>query len=153
MLIADQAGSAYVAAVSAAHRKAHGLYLTPVEVAAFMAAQLQVSQGAIRILDPAAGAGVLLCAAVEAMVADPAGPRDIEVVAYELDPVLAQTLTKVLANLTAWSTARGTTVRVSVVQADFVLAHAPALRAVDGLFSHLDPAQAFVVVIANQPYL
>lgn len=153
-LAADQAGADYVASVSSAHRKEHGLYLTPVEVASFMAAQLSPpnTKSALRILDPAAGAGVLLCAAVEAMAIDPRGPRHIEVVAYELDPVLATTLTRVLDNLVVWSAARGTAVKVTVVQGDFVLAHAPALHSVEGLFAHLEPSQAFDVIIANPPY-
>jgi N-6 DNA Methylase len=62
---ADQAGAPVVARKSADERKASGLYLTPVAVAEFMAAQVRAGKSEMRILDPAAGSGTLLCAVVE----------------------------------------------------------------------------------------
>ena len=46
----------------------------------------------LRILDPAAGAGILLCATVEGLTSQPLPPRFIEIVAYEIDPHLAEQL-------------------------------------------------------------
>lgn len=99
---ADRIGAAYAAQVTVEHRKNHGLYLTPTAVANFMAAQIVAGRETIRILDPAAGAGILLCATVEALVARSAAPLRIELVAYEVDPALAEILAQVLADLRDW---------------------------------------------------
>jgi adenine-specific DNA-methyltransferase len=149
---ADRIGAAYAARVTAEHRKKHGLYLTPIAVANYMAAQIAVSGDAIRILDPAAGAGILLCAAVEAVVARSAAPGRMELVAYEVDPALAEILAQVLADLRDWAAVRGTDVAVEIVRSDFILEHAAALRSVGGFLPHLRPGSAFDVVIANPPY-
>jgi adenine-specific DNA-methyltransferase len=148
---ADRAGGVYAAQVSADHRKNHGLYLTPVAVADFMAAQVTSSGETIRVLDPAAGAGILLCALVEHLVAR-AKTRRIELVAYEIDSALAEILTDVLDRLKTWAVERGTVVSVQVVCRDFVLEHADALRSTCGFLPLLQDKKAFDVVIANPPY-
>lgn len=149
---ADLAGAAYVARVSIDHRKNHGLYLTPVPVAYFMAGQIAASGDIIRILDPAAGAGILLCAAVEALVARSKAPRRIELVACEVDAALAGILADVLDDLRDWAAVRGTNVGVKVICSDFILEHAAALRSMGGFLPHLQPGHDFDVVIANPPY-
>ena len=82
---ADRVGEWYVSTKPDAHRKGHGLYLTPVAVADFMAELVEPSGAHIRLLDPAAGAGVLCCAAIEALLAHEQSPESVEVVAYEVD--------------------------------------------------------------------
>jgi len=149
---ADRIGAAYAARVTVEHRKNHGLYLTPIAVANFMAAQIAAGGDALRILDPAAGAGILLCATVEALVARSSAPRRIELVAYEVDPALAEILAQVLADLRDWGAARGTDIAVEIVCFDFILEHAAALRSVGGFLPHLSAGRAFDVVIANPPY-
>jgi len=149
---ADLAGATYAAQVTVDHRKNHGLYLTPITVADFMAGQIAAGHDVIRILDPAAGAGILLCAAVEALVARLAAPRRIELVSYEVDPALAEILAAVLAELRNWAAVRGTEVAIEVVRSDFVLEHGAALRSVGGFLRHLPASGAFDVVIANPPY-
>ena len=149
---ADAAGAAYAATVTADHRKNHGLYLTAPAIAAFMAQQVRAAGDTVRILDPAAGAGILLCAAVEAIASRPQPPCRIELVAYEVDPDLAQVLAGVLGDLQKWAADRGIAVDLQLQRADFVLAHAEALRSMGGFFPHLQPEQAFDVVIANPPY-
>ena len=71
---ADKIGTEYAAMVSADHRKNHGLYLTAVAVADFIGAQATVTGENIRVLDPAAGAGILLCALVESLSSRPNPP-------------------------------------------------------------------------------
>jgi adenine-specific DNA-methyltransferase len=149
---ADKAGAAYAATVPADHRKNHGLYLTAVAVADFMAAQTTITGDCIRVLDPAAGAGILLCALVESLVARPKAPRRIELVAYEIDPHLAETLSDVLSHLKGWAAERGVAISVVVTCRDFVLEHAEALRGVGGFLPLLPESNAFDMVIANPPY-
>ncbi len=82
---ADRVGEWYIASRSQEYRKKYGLYLTAVPVAEFMAKQIVVSGTNIRILDPAAGAGVLCCAAVEALATRKSKPQSIELLVYEVD--------------------------------------------------------------------
>ncbi|TRL30833.1 N-6 DNA methylase [Methylosinus sporium] len=150
--LADQAGAAYAAEVSADHRKNHGLYLTPVAVADFMASRIAATGDTIRILDPAAGAGILLCAAVEFLVSRPDAPRRIELVAYEVDGALAHVLARTLQDLQLWAATQGVIVTIDIKSRDFVLDHAAALRATDSFLPHIEAEDAFDVVIANPPY-
>lgn len=150
--LADHAGTGYAATVSVDHRKDHGLYLTPVPVADFMAGQITAAGAILRILDPAAGAGILLCAAVEELLSRDQKPKRIELVAYEVDKDLAKVLRLVLRDLQEWAAAKDTVVEVELVSKDFILAHAAALQCMGGFFPHLPPERAFDVVIANPPY-
>jgi adenine-specific DNA-methyltransferase len=149
---ADTAGAAYVDVVSAEHRKSHGLYLTPPEVADFMASLAMSRREVVKLLDPAAGAGILVCAMVEALVQRPDAPNRIEVTAYEIDPKLAQVLTTVLKRLKAWAAPYDVEVVTTIENRDFVLVCASALETEAGLFPRLASADSFDVVIANPPY-
>ena len=149
---ADRVGEWYVGRMSDKHRKAYGLFLTPVQVAGFMGRRITATGRKIRVLDPAAGAGILCCAAVEALVARQRKPHVIELVAYEVDDGLIAPLRAVLDHLARWCREHhGTTVRIRIEVADFILANADAMRP-DGLFPAFSPVEAFDAVIANPPY-
>lgn len=148
---ADVIGSAYVETVSADHRRNHGLYLTPPEVARFMGTLIGSVRKTLRLLDPAAGAGILICGVVEALAASPSPPDLIEVTAYEVDQALAADLKRSMAFLASWSARRGIRLVVDVRVQDFVLANADAMEGLGGLFS-LEPARTFDAVISNPPY-
>ena len=106
----------------------------------------------MRVLDPAAGAGILCCAAVEALVARNGNTREIEVVAFELDKGLTAPLQSVLNYLSGWCEKHyRVTVKARIKSADFILRNALALRA-RGLFPARWAADPFDVVIANPPY-
>lgn len=154
---ADRMGGWYASRQSPGHRKEHGLYLTPVAVADYMARTVDVAGPRLRILDPAAGAGVLCCALVEALAKhsqmDAAGRLGhIELVAHEVDGGLVPALRAVLAHLAAWARRRGLAVSAEVVAKDFIAAHAGAVRANGELFPHQPRSATFDVVIANPPY-
>lgn len=151
---ADRLGGCYAHTVPPAQRRDRGLYLTPPEVADFMAGllaeqALPAARSRCRLLDPAAGAGILLCAAVERLALLPAAarPRRIDIAACEIDPALRAPLEAVLAHLRAWARRRGVAVTARVDTADFVLRYAGALRDADA-----GSGNAFDAVIANPPY-
>lgn len=141
---ADAVGATYVASRSDADRKRYGLYLTPRPVAAFMARLIEPKSTAMRLLDPAAGAGILLCAALERLVLHPNRPRMIELVACEIDGDLGRLLRMVLDHAISWAANQGVTVTATVRHQDFVLANAHVGSA--------DDSDWFDVVIANPPY-
>ena len=150
---ADRVGAWYVGQKSDEHRKAYGLYLTPVPVADFMASRLHVDGPKLRVLDPAAGAGVLCCAAVEALVCRDPKPDTIELVTYEVEGNLIAPLRAVLSYLADWCRAGyGVTVAVRIEITDFVLEHAEALRLSGGLIPYRSEEQDFDVVVSNPPY-
>ena len=148
---ADNVGEWYVAQRSSRQRKDYGLYLTPIAAADFMARQLVAKPAKMRVLDPAAGSGILCCAAVEAIAAQPRRPSVIELVAYEVDPGLVAPLRAVLAYLADWCRVRhNLTLDIRVEATDFVMANARALRP-RSFFDSTD-VDVFDVVISNPPY-
>ena len=152
VVYADRVGECYVERKSDEHRKNHGLYLTPVAAADFMAGLIKVSGPKLRILDPAAGAGILCCAAVEALVSRDSKPDIIELVVHEVDGDLIAPLHAVLDYLVDWCCGHGVTVAVQVEETDFIMAHAETLRSFGELFPYRSVTEDFDIVIANPPY-
>ena len=149
---ADRVGDWYVRQRSDRQRKEHGLFLTPVPVAQFMADQVTAKARRVRVLDPAAGAGILCCATVEALVSRQPKPQLVELIAYEVDRNLIAPLRTVLDHLADWCSRRyQVTVVIHLEARDFLMAHTGTLRP-RGLFSTPPEAQRFDVVIANPPY-
>lgn len=149
---ADRVGAWYVESVSDKHRKAHGLYLTPVPVADFMAARIKADGPGLHILDPAAGAGVLCCAAIEALASRDPKPDRIELVAHEVDQNLIAPLRTVLDYLANWCRNYGITVAVRIEATDFVMAYAETLCTLGQLFPSRSEIERFHIVISNPPY-
>jgi adenine-specific DNA-methyltransferase len=148
---ADRLGAEILARKTAAVRKAGGLYLTPVEVADFIADQASTPAVYMRILDPAAGSGTLLCSVVERLATAKTPVRRVELTAYETDPDLQKGLAEVLDNLKRWAAERQVKVSVRIEEQDFVLAHAGNLRSTGHLFD-IRPTEPFDLVVANPPY-
>ena len=150
-VFADRIGEWYAARRSVQQRKDHGLFLTQVPTADFMAGRIMADGRKVRILDPAAGAGILCCAAVEALVSRCLKPDTIELVAYEVDRDLITPLWAVLEYLADWCGGHRVALAVRIEATDFIMANAGALRG-----GELLPARAaeekFDAVIANPPY-
>lgn len=150
---ADRLGGWYLRHQTNEHRKAHGLYLTPVAVADFMAQRLSVSGKHLRVLDPAAGSGLLCCAAVEALARVNAKPNSIELVAYEVDRALANVLSVALGYLADCVAAQGVKVTFRIEARDFLATHGDALRSSAPILpSEGNTTGTFDAVIANPPY-
>jgi len=152
---ADRVGRWYAATVTRGHKQSLGQYLTPVDVATFMSRLCTLTERRhLRVLDPGAGAGVLACALCETLAVSSIRPAALEVVAYEVDPVLAGHLETCLAYIREWLAVRGITLQFTVYRADFVMTHAAALDETPRLLP-LPPSEPalFDVVISNPPYL
>lgn len=152
---ADRLGTWYADSRSNEHRKSHGLYLTPVPVARFMAEMFSASgRDELAILDPAAGAGVLLCGVGEWLAESAPRLQKLQVVAYEIDPELAEILRSVLNALQAFLEEREIATTITVHCADFILANAHELEQPQSDFLRGEgKSQRFDLVIANPPYL
>lgn len=139
---AHKAGRLFVAQITRDEQKAAGQFMTPPKIAKFMAQRLvsTVEQQHVRLLEPSAGGGILLAAAVEALLEKQARPLIIEALVYEQDQrlipaleALCQLLTKACANL-------GVRFDFRVQCEDFLLSEL-ALRGepVDGLLTIANP--------------
>lgn len=137
------AGKLTIDQFSADERRALGQYMTPPAVANFMAQRALPPEDLtiVRIVDPAAGTGVLAAAAVAALLARNTPPARIVVTLYEVDPRLIPGLRRVVARLRVAAKRRGVQLNAKVHCADFLMS-AAALRAVP----------VADLVIANPPY-
>lgn len=145
---ADRLGRWYGALIDDERRKSNGHYLTPPPVARYMGRLAARAEGAtVRLLDPAAGAGVLAAAACEAIATAKSPPKSIDLVLYEINHELVPVLDACVAHLHAWLARRKITLRSRLHVCDFVLDNAGALGA--GLFA---PGESFDAVICNPPY-
>ncbi len=150
---ADRLGRWYAASVSNVHKKDFGQYLTPLNVADFMARLCAPVDGSIRVLDPGAGAGILSCALCEALAVLPNAVSRISLVAYETDKLLAEYLRQSLAYVADWLGVRGIPFEFIVKTDDFVLSNAAILDETPRLFPDYDiTGNRFDLIIANPPY-
>jgi adenine-specific DNA-methyltransferase len=120
-----------------------GQFMTPYAIAAFMAhhALNGVDAECLRILEPAAGSGVLIAATLQELLARDRPPRRIEILAYEIDGDLIPLLRDTCRAVCDLALARGVEVGVVIRHEDFLLSPM-ATAGVD----QVD------LVIANPPY-
>jgi len=116
-------GMAATRALSKSEQKALGQYMTPPAIARFMArrAVQGLSSSAVRILEPAAGSGVLAVAAVEALSELSDFPKRIELLLFEVDRRLIDGLQQVCEALRDKCTRRGISLDFHIAQEDFLL--------------------------------
>ncbi len=105
-------------------RKANGQFLTPASVARFMARQLEPIADGARILDPAIGAGTLVCAVIDRLLSR-GRPMEIWVRGHEIDAELGAVAAEVLEHATQMAARRGIVVHAAVQVGDFVLDNIP----------------------------
>jgi adenine-specific DNA-methyltransferase len=131
---ADRLGAAILTKKTSQERKSAGLYFTPIEVAFFMADQITTGRSSLRILEPAAGSGTLLCALMEKLAYKDNRLREVELTAYETDPDLQGVLEDSLDYLKQWSAKRDITVHATLEKGDFILAQDQILGTTRQLF-------------------
>lgn len=123
-------------------RKALGQFMTPTSIAIAMATR--VCQGAVgqnvRILDPAAGAGILAAAVAEQLLTATERPKRIELVLYEIDGDFLPVLRSLARRLRHDAASAGVEVSVRIRNGDFLLEDQQLQK------------WGFDFVIANPPY-
>jgi len=129
-------------------RSQMGQFFTPPSVARFMASLFGNSAQQIRLLDAGAGVGTLTAAFVEEICKRDARPRCISVIAYELEPVLAEYLHSTLVECQEVCRECGVEFAGEVLEKDFIKVGVEMLRG--GLF----PVErySFNRAILNPPY-
>jgi adenine-specific DNA-methyltransferase len=125
-----------------------GQFLTPPKVARLMASMFDCRQSSLRLLDAGAGVGSLSAAWVEAACARQSPPREIEVTAYEVDPLLAEHLEETLEACTAYCHRHDVRFKGAVRRQDFIEDGVAFLRG--GIFD--PPLEQYDCAILNPPY-
>jgi adenine-specific DNA-methyltransferase len=155
-IFADKLGSSYSHSANEEHKKRFGQYLTPIDVADFMASLASAnSNKRLDILDPGIGSGVLSCALIENLASGYRQISTIRLVAYETDSALMPIIKKSLENLKTWLLKHHIEFIYDIRLKDFVLDKAYALDDHPSLFSSSIPEMnndIFDIIISNPPY-
>ncbi len=145
--IANTAGRAFTNLLSRSEQREMGQFMTPAPIARYMARRLVagVTDRTVRVLEPAAGGGILAAAVIEALLAKPQGERPavVELLMYELDERLIPGLLSLCDAMQDACEAAGVLLDFVVANEDFLLSDL-SLRA--------DPLPA-LLTISNPPFL
>ncbi|MGA3015431.1 MAG: N-6 DNA methylase [Bacteroidales bacterium] len=130
-------------ALSKDEQKHLGQFMTPVQVARFMANRClnNINLQNIRILDPAAGTGTLIAAIVEELLNDEHVPKSIKIIIYEIDARLIPFLKKLANMMRRKALEYNVSLTVSINNCDFLLSPIS-----------LSDKPIADVIIANLPY-
>ncbi|WP_137354415.1 Eco57I restriction-modification methylase domain-containing protein [Nocardia farcinica] len=135
-----------LAALDADHQARLGQFFTPERAAQLIAGMPRLPEtGMLRVLDPGAGSGSLTAALVERVLTE-APHLSVDLVAVEIDPVVADFAGATLDDCARTASERGATVTSRVVVGDFI-----ELRTA-GLFKDV-LSERFDIVIMNPPYV
>jgi adenine-specific DNA-methyltransferase len=125
-----------------------GQFPTPAPLADFMASLFTADWRTVRLLDAGAGIGSLSVALARRICAQKRKPRDIEIVAYEVDPSLTPRLRANLDKCGRQCASSGIQFSAVVHNQDFIEAAVPLVR--DDMFT--SSFQRFNAAIVNPPY-
>jgi adenine-specific DNA-methyltransferase len=141
---AHAAGRRFVATLDRGEQKLLGQFMTPPPIATFMARRLvaTLDQPQVRVLEPAAGAGILAAAVIEELLAKNERPELIDLLICEFDPRLLPVLEALCNRMRVACEEADVELRFHIQSGDFLLSNiALGGQAIDGL-----------VVISNPPY-
>ena len=134
----------------AALLKKHGQFLTPPDVARYMAGKLEGFYDGMTILEPAAGSGVLLFALLERLL-DECENIDVFIDIYELDTELLGVLTDTLEAVEEQARKKSIVIHKRIYKRDFILAATHLFYPT--LFSRSeDYRKYFDFILSNPPY-
>lgn len=147
---AERLSRLYAKASHVRTRKLRGQFFTPGPVSKFMANLLDIDRGAIRLLDPGAGIGILSAALCE-QILDNDRVVDLTIDAYENDPDLLPLLRTVLDSCKTELGKKGHNPEYRIYEQDFILHNERCFRSLD-LFWASEECLLYDLVICNPPY-
>ncbi|MBF0566064.1 MAG: Eco57I restriction-modification methylase domain-containing protein [Nitrospirae bacterium] len=131
-------------------KTAFGQYMTPAAVASFMASLFPLQpETKVRLLDPGAGVGSLTSAFV-AHLNESSLPYEIDVDAYEIDPVMRPYLKKNLALCKVSTEQRGGSLSWQIISDDFIIDASKHISSTGGLWA--EEIKKYTHCIMNPPY-
>jgi len=141
--LADETRLRLSPTLDAKRRSQLGQFMTPTPVATFMASMFDQLPENIRLLDAGAGVGALTAAFVDEALSRPSDLASIEVIAYEVDAILADELEKTLKACSEKCGIAGVKFIWQVVRDDYILRSSEPLLSESGGFN---------CAIMNPPY-
>ncbi len=138
-------------ALDPVRQKELGQFMTPAPVARLLASLLVADRPSVSVLDAGAGVGSLFAAVVESLGDRSSPPEHISVIAYEIDPDLADVAERTRDLCDAWCRSRGIGYDGEVRRVDFLTAAADLL-APDLMAKADGGVEMFDVAIQNPPY-
>jgi adenine-specific DNA-methyltransferase len=148
----DEIGKAQtmrIAAIPVSHRSERGQFMTPPAVASLIASLVPRLPASVRLLDPGAGCGALTAAFVAEACHRTVRPREIDVVAFEIEDELVDGLRETLARCSDEAERAGISFHSDVRTEDFVEAATRGRR--ESLFEACRDDN-FTHTILNPPY-
>lgn len=129
--------------LSEVEQKSFGQFMTPPSIALAMAQRSikDITSDVVRILEPAAGAGVLAAAVFQSLINRKNSPSRIEVTLCEMDARLMPVLRKLAERMRRVAIQRGVGLTVSIKEGDFLLSEIATV-----------PKGRYDLIIANPPY-
>jgi adenine-specific DNA-methyltransferase len=136
-------GIAATRALRRNEQKGLGQFMTPPNVARFMAQRCMLSESTqiVRVLDPAAGAGILAAAVFERLLEQSIPPEQIHLTLYEIDKRLLPALRRLADRMRRHSRGLGVEAKISIKNHDFLLSPIAIAR-----------KPTANIIIANPPY-
>ena len=113
---AHSAGATATKKLQRAEQKALGQFMTPPSVAQFMAQRCLPPDDlrVVRVLDPAAGVGILAAAVIEELLSRPRLPELITVALYEMDKRLIPFLRQMVSRMRRMAQRHGVILTASI---------------------------------------
>lgn len=139
------AGRAFTETLTRAEQKQLGQFMTPPAIARFMARRLVTGFDFphVRVLEPAAGAGILAAAVIEEVLAKATRPQRIDLMLCEFDARLIPPLNHLCKRMKAVCKEAGVVLDWKIEQGDFLMSElAMSGKPIEGLLT-----------IANPPFL
>lgn len=131
-------------------KSAFGQYMTPASVASFMASLFpDTSEKNITILDPGAGVGSLTSAFIEHLCKTQS-THEIDVDAYEIDPIMHPYLEKNLNLCKTTATKKGSSLTWQIIGEDFITVASRKVSSINTLWA--EDIKKFTHCIINPPY-
>lgn len=152
---ADMLGNNFIASKEKKDLALMGQYFTPQNVAELMAKNFSeiTTTSAIKILDPGAGAGMLSCLLAEKISEWKHKPKQIEIIAYEIDKSLIPILKKSFGYLQDWLVRKKILLSFNIQNNDFVLENADILsQSLQQTLFNTKKLEKFDIIVANPPY-
>lgn len=139
---AHSAGRTFTDGLSRIDQKTLGQFMTPPAIATFMARRLvaDVQAECVRVLEPAAGAGILAAAVIEELLAKADHPKRIELFLFECDERLLPTLDRLIERMIEACTEANIDLDWKVHNGDFLLSElALSGQPIEGLLTISNP--------------
>lgn len=148
---ADRAGQVYAKSVTNKHKKDHGQFFTPSQIAHFMAGLAKQTRSKLKILDPGCGTAILSSSLIETLVKQNDKIMEIELVIYEIDQDILPYTKASLDYLEKWLKQFKIKFSSILNTKDFVIENKDCFEQNATLFS--EPQHGtFDIVISNPPY-